>query len=318
MHWLDRLYAAAVGRPRFFQGGWGDLGAAGDLFEFVRTPREPAPIRTVVRRVADISGLRAYEGSFESPSAGLPPESRRAHFELLLPPDRADAPVCVYLAATGEEDGSRRRRLALPLVRMGIGALLLDNPFYGRRRPADQTGSDLRRVADQFAMNRATIEEARALLGWLRTQGHTHVGVSGYSMGGSMAAYTAICTPFPIVTIPAAAGSSAATLMTCNILSRQVYWTHLGEPHEAKLRLASALDAVALHELPLPSDPRRVILVGYQRDGYVDPDGVGRLHRHWVGSTLRWVNTGHVAGFTVHAAVLRRAIADAFERSVSL
>lgn len=187
MHWLDRLYAAAVGRPRFFQGGWGDLGAAGELFEFVRTPREPAPIRTVVRRIADISGLHAYEGSFKSPSAGLPRESRRAYFELLLPPDRADAPVCVYLAATGEEDGSRRRRLALPLVRMGIGALLLDNPFYGRRRPAGQVGSDLRRVADQFAMNRATIEEARALLGWLRTQGHTHVGVSGYSMGGSRA-----------------------------------------------------------------------------------------------------------------------------------
>ena len=139
MHWLDRLYAAAVGRPRFFHDGWGDLEAAGDLLDFVRTPRDPAPIRPDVRRVTHVDGVHVFEGSFESPSAGLPPESRKARFELLLPAGHADAPVCVYLAATGEEDGSRRRRLALPLVRAGIGALLLENPFYGRRRPARQT-----------------------------------------------------------------------------------------------------------------------------------------------------------------------------------
>lgn len=315
MHWLDRLYAAAVGRPRFFPDGWGDLDAAGDLREFVLTPRDPAPIHPDVRRKGRIDGVESYHGSFESPSAGLPPESRTARFELLLPRGREGAPVCVYLAATGEEDGSRRRRLALPLVREGIGALLLENPFYGTRRPARQSGSDLRSVADQFAMNRATIEEARALLGWLRARGHRDAGVCGYSMGGSIAAYTAVCTPFPVVTVAAAAGSSAATLMTRNILSRQVHWDRLGDPREARKRLATALDAVALHELPRPNDPRRATLVGCRRDGYVDADGVERLHHHWTGSTLRWIDTGHVAGLTVHGSVLRRAVADTFARS---
>jgi hypothetical protein len=318
MHWLDRLYAAAVGRPRFFHDGWGDVEAAGDLLEFVRTPRDPAPIRPDVRRVAHVNGVHVFEGSFESPSAGLPPESREARFELLLPATRADAPVCVYLAATGEEDGSRRRRLALPLVREGIGALLLQNPFYGTRRPARQSGSDLLCVADQFAMNRATIEEGRALLGWLRARGHRDVGVCGYSMGGSIAAYTAVCTPFPVVTIAAAAGSSAATLMTRNVLSRQVHWDRLGEPRAARQRLAAALDAIALHELPRPNDPRRATLVGCRSDGYVDADGVLRLHHHWAGSTLRWIDTGHVAGLTLHGAVLRRAIADTFARSAAV
>jgi hypothetical protein len=36
MHWLDRLYAAAVGRPRFFPDGWGDLEASSGLLDFVR------------------------------------------------------------------------------------------------------------------------------------------------------------------------------------------------------------------------------------------------------------------------------------------
>ena len=37
----------------------------------------------------------------------------------------------------------------------------------------ESEGNRLRHVADQFVMNRASVEEARSLLGWLRAQGIT-------------------------------------------------------------------------------------------------------------------------------------------------
>jgi predicted alpha/beta hydrolase family esterase len=96
------------------------------------------------------------------------------------------------------------------------------------------------------------------------------------------------------------------------VLSLQVCWDRLGDPEVARRRLGDALEAIALHRLPAPPDPSRAVLVGCRTDGYVDPDGVAVLHRHWAGSTLRWLETGHLAGLVAHADELRRAIADAF------
>lgn len=42
-----------------------------------------------------------------------------------------------------------------------------------------------------------------------------------------------------------------------------------------------------------------------------------RLHHHRAGLALRWVDTGHVAGLTVHGGVLRRAVAETFARSAA-
>ena len=312
MHWMDQLYAWAVGRPRFFAGGWGDMRAVDELLELLRVPRDPAPIRPALRRKTSRSAVAVFAGAFESPASGLPPESRTARFELYLPPRAAASPVCVHLASMGDEGFLRRRRIALPLVQRGLGALLLENPYFGARRPRAQEGTELSCVADQFVMNRATIEEARSLLGWLRAEGHATVGVSGYSMGGSMAAYTAVCTPFPVAVVLAATGSSVAHLATRDIPSRFVHWEKLGCPTAARRRFGDALEAVALHRFPPPPDPSRAILLGCRGDGYVDPEGVGVLHRHWSGSTLRWLDTGHVGGLVLHAAALRRELSAAF------
>lgn len=52
----------------------------------------------------------------------------------------------MLLPGTGEHGYLHRRSsIALPLARMGIATLILEGPFYGKRKPEDQKGSKLRR-----------------------------------------------------------------------------------------------------------------------------------------------------------------------------
>lgn len=56
--------------------------------------------------------------------------------------------------------------------------MVLESPFYGRRRPAWQPGSRLLRVSDLLVLGRATIEESLCLLEWARGQDFGKLGES--------------------------------------------------------------------------------------------------------------------------------------------
>jgi hypothetical protein len=56
------------------------------------------------------------------------------------------AALALHLAGTGDHGFSRRLVTALPLVSEGIAALILESPYYGRRRPIHQV-----RVAQRAA-----------------------------------------------------------------------------------------------------------------------------------------------------------------------
>ena len=54
--------------------------------------------------------------------------------------------------------------------------MVLESPFYGKRRPAGQQGSRLLRVSDLLVLGRATIEESLCLLDWVQRQGYGKLG----------------------------------------------------------------------------------------------------------------------------------------------
>ena len=83
------------------------------------------------------------EGRFPSPAAvgPLPAACAEARFQLLLPPDAGPRPpVCLFLASSGDHGYGLRRFLARDVVSQGVGALLLENPYYGSRRPPGPAG----------------------------------------------------------------------------------------------------------------------------------------------------------------------------------
>lgn len=278
-------------------------------------PREASEARVAWGRARVVDDRIERDGTFESPlAAELPAESRVAHVRWLVPIHTKTRAVVVLLGATGDVGHARRTRFAAPLMRAGVAAVLLENPYYGPRRPLGQRDVDVRTVADLLLLGRAAVEEARALCTWLRRQETVDVAVSGYSMGGQLSAMTAATLPFPVAVVPVAAPSSASAVFVDGLLSRATAWRALDGEADPRDALAEHLDAISLPRLPRPLQPRAAILVGARRDGYVAARSVEALHAHWPGSELRWIDEGHVSGYLRSGGVARDALHDALGR----
>jgi pimeloyl-ACP methyl ester carboxylesterase len=322
MHWMDSLAARLVARrPRFFKDGWGSNALLEKLSQSPHGFGLPELHEVTLSTARREGRLLVQEGRFPSPAAvgPLPASCAEARFQLLLPVDAGPRPpVCLFLASSGDHGFGMRRFLAKPLLAQGMGAMLLENPYYGSRRPPGQHGEALRTVVDLLLMFRATAVEAVALLGWLLARGHPKVGVAGYSMGGSMAAYTASLFPLPAAVIPLAVAHSAAPVFTQGVLSALPDWESLGRNFggaaAARERLAGFLERLSITSLPPLSQPRRAIIVAARQDGFVPSASTLKVLQHWRGAELRYVRGGHVSGLLTGRAVVARAILDAFSR----
>ncbi|CAF1369476.1 unnamed protein product [Rotaria sordida] len=79
----------------------------------------------------------------------VPPQVAIAHFQLVLPRDHRFGvdTISIGICFTGTDDhGFSRRRLltTVPLINQyRIGSILLANPYYGLRKPPDQSRSSL-------------------------------------------------------------------------------------------------------------------------------------------------------------------------------
>lgn len=327
MHWLDALAARfmVTRQPRLFEDGWGSQAVLEKLSRGPQGFAFPELSEVALGPVRREGHLLIQEGHFPSPAAvgSLPEACREARFQLLLPRDAGPRPpVCVFLAAAGDEGFGLRRFIAGELARYGVGAMLLENPYYGSRRPPGQKGTAVRTVVDLLLMFRATAVEATALLGWLLARGHPKVGISGYSMGGSIAAYAAALFPLPAAVIPLAASHSSAPVFTEGVLSAVPDWEALGRttggPEAARQRLNEVLSATSTTALPPLSHPRRAILVAARRDGFVPSSATLRLLQHWRGAELRYLPGGHISAFVTGRAAIIRAILEAFSRVEAL
>ncbi|MDI3288492.1 alpha/beta hydrolase family protein [Polyangium sp. 15x6] len=318
---MDALFAQVVlsRSPRYFSDGWGPLSALDELLE---PPRTPADLHDLTLGTARREGpLFVQEGRFESPATGklMPPACHEARFQLVLPAGAGARPaVCLLLSASGDEGFGRRRSLAKDLARHGIGALLLENPYYGARRPPGQRGVAVRTVIDLLLMFRAAAVESLALLRWLGARGHGRLGISGFSMGGSLAAYTAALAKEPLAVIPVAAAHAVVPIFEEGVLSDMADWRALGSDVGAspaiRRRLCDVLAPASITTLPPPPFLRSAILLAAREDGFVPPSSTERLAAHWRGAEVRHVPGGHVSASLTQRKAIVRAVCDAFSR----
>lgn len=152
---LDAVYRSIL-LTKFFTKGWGSPQNLKRIFEFRRLlanrdtcykliPRD-YPIN--ITKDEEWSDCHIIEGRFESPFNKhlpqiMPYETITANFQLVLPRkwySHKIKPICLHLAGTGDHFFWRRRNLiAKPLLKeSGIASLLLENPFYGTRKPQNQ------------------------------------------------------------------------------------------------------------------------------------------------------------------------------------
>jgi hypothetical protein len=319
---LDRLYARYSNRLLFFKQGWGDTDLLANVSTAALCEMPPARISIAWRAGEKLDGALVRQGSFTSPftKPGFPEESCTAYLELVLPVEAdRDTPVCLHLAATGDEGFVRRRKaLALPLAKRGIGSLILENPFYGMRRPPGQHKKMLNHVSDLILMGWAAFTEGRTLLAWLHREGYSRAGVSGISMGGHMAALIGALSPVPVAVAPCIAPHSPSAVFTEGTLRHYCAWEVLDRQRDGRGSaleyMKGLLDIMDIRKFPPPQAPSAAAMIAAYGDAYIPRDSVDKMHGHWPGSSLRWVKSGHVGTFLFHRHLFVETIVQAFDR----
>ncbi|CAI9586201.1 unnamed protein product [Staurois parvus] len=240
---LDVLYRRLL-LTKFFIRGWGKPEDLKRIFEFRKIigNREkcqhlvPKDYPVYVDTVEEQTDCKILDGHFTSPLVHyvpdvMPNETVVARFQFIVPKEWKSKyrPVCIHLAGTGDHYYWRRRTLmARPMLKeAGIASLLLENPYYGCRKPKDQLRSSLKNVSDLFVMGGALVLETAALLYWLEREGYGPLGMTGISMGGHMASLAVTNWPKPIPLVPCLSWSTASGVFTTGVLSKAVNWREL-------------------------------------------------------------------------------------------
>lgn len=227
---------------KFFTKGWGKPENLKRLFAFrkVISNRETckhlvdANYPIIIDKVEKHPNYQLLDGHFLSPFVNhlpevVPEESKIARFQVLLPtnwPSEVLRPMCLHLAGTGDHFYWRRRMLmARPLLKeASIGSILLENPFYGSRKPKTQRRSSLHNVSDIFVMGGCLILESLALFHWCEREGFGPLGISGISMGGHMASLAGCSWHKPLPIIPCLSWTTASQVFTHGVMSAGIPW----------------------------------------------------------------------------------------------
>ncbi|KAM3866691.1 protein ABHD18 [Diretmus argenteus] len=239
---LDVLYRRLL-LTKLFIRGWGKPEDLKRIFEFRKIIGDrqrckdlvPKDYPVYIDKTEEQADCQILDGFFISPLEHwvpgiLPPEAVKARFQFIVPKKwQRNRPVCIHLAGTGDHFFWRRRTLmARPMIReTGMASLLLENPYYGYRKPKDQRRSSLKNVSDLFVMGGALILESAVLLHWLEREGYWPLGMTGISMGGYMASLAVTNWPKPIPLIPCLSWSTASSVFTTGVLSKAVNWREL-------------------------------------------------------------------------------------------
>nr|XP_027237374.1 protein ABHD18-like isoform X1 [Penaeus vannamei] len=240
---VDQIYRSIL-LSKFFVRGWGKPENLRRIFAFrkILSNREKCqhlvdknhPV--TVTKETDNGDHILLEAEFVSPFVEhlpglLPKESEKAAFQFVYPKTWRThlKPTCLHLAGTGDHGFWRRRMLmAKPLLEeSGIASIMLENPFYGIRKPKDQLRSSLHNVSDLFVMGGCLVLESLAIFHWCERMGFGPLGITGISMGGHMASLAATNWHKPLPLIPCLSWSTASGVFTQGVMSGAINWEML-------------------------------------------------------------------------------------------
>lgn len=306
------IYGLGSSRHRVFPDGWGDRFAVAMLedAEIGTEPVEPADI--VWGRKEERPGVRVRRGQFASPLAPqLPVDSASVPIELIEPGSGTDRYV-VIMPAWNDHGFEQRRRLARLIVQAGIGAIMFDIPFYGARRVTRVRQQAIRTVGDFALMGVGAVKEALAITA--ATPGQ--IGVTGFSMGGNLAALVSAVADRSIATSAVAASHSPGPVYLDGVLSRAIDWEALGGRDQAE-GLRSVLGSASALRYAAKPHHKAAVLVAAARDGFVPLEAASQLAEHW-GAELRMLPGGHATALWRHRPAMAQAVADSFERTIAI
>ena len=280
-----------------FPDGWGDESAI-DLLDITKAgPVAPVSIE-----------WHGDEGFFEAPVDDLPPSLQVGRVHRVRTSNHSRRLV-VLLPAWDDETPSMRMRFARELAHHGIDSVMLEAAYYGDRRHY-LVGPTIRTFEDMTLLSRAIVEEGRSLVRHFMELGYD-TGISGFSMGGSLAATAATLLEGDFAVAPLAAAPYPP--MLDGVMRPRIDWEALAPATEEVLRQRLMLPSI-LNVEPSPATKKAVIVAG-RFDKFVPVAMTRSIHEHWAGSELRILDAGHATLIVRKHRHLAQAIVDSFSRT---
>jgi hypothetical protein len=322
--WLDNLYfnwknKVHPGRSLLFEDGWGSSACIEAVSHRLLHPGTIYPIDVRWRSSwQQLNGHHVRDGYFLSPcfEEHLPPESARVNFRMILPDPPVTCPIVLHPATTREDDYRSRQITAMALANHGIGAILMEGPFRGSRRPGYQRSANLARFSDFFLLCGSAIEESRSLLQWLYSAGYRKLGIAGISKGGYIASVAGIHSDMPLGIVTLVAPHSGVPVFLEGLIQGMCHWEKMqstcgSDPVRNKLRRVFA--TTGLDNMAEPGADKKMIVIVAANDRFVPRSSYETMSRHWRNIDFRWLPGGHVSSILDRKYFIR-AICDAMAR----
>jgi hypothetical protein len=180
---------------------------------------------------------------------------------------------------------------------LGVDVLHVQLPFHGARNPKTALfhgeyymTADLVRSLEAM---RQSCNDARTAVAWLRSAGYTEVGVTGISLGGSIAMLLACLEAAPDYVVPicghlqlgeAVEGAPILWRMKADL-------ERFGIDREQRKRI---FDQIAMGSLVPVLRPERQMWIMARDDVYIDAAIVERQWRAWGQPPIDWIPGGHM------------------------
>uniref|UniRef100_A0A9J2P7A9 AB hydrolase-1 domain-containing protein n=2 Tax=Ascaris TaxID=6251 RepID=A0A9J2P7A9_ASCLU len=354
---------------KLFTTSWGNPKALEKMFAFRKSVMGKGAIMEVIERMQPKMIItkeevrketRYLEGCFKSPYAWVFPEMMPDNIGWAtwrgIFPKKLRRALVIHLAGTGDHSFFRREwGFANNLLKQGVSSILLENPFYGSRKPKNQFRSSLNNVSDLFVMGGALMAECNFLLKWAKQMGYCPLGLCGVSMGGHMVSLACTNSPDPVAVVPCLSWTTAAPVFVEGALSGAIPWETLTmefrskkfqsainqipqcdwieRAHEMEKRLgrdcafgmAKQFMYVLMEEFtnlgnyPKPVDTTLVKNVIAENDAYIVRSGTPSLQELWPGSNVEMLKgAGHVYAYLVNHGLFRKCIMEMLSRTERL
>lgn len=268
--------------------------------------REPPPLTDPVTSTLRAGGLDGtllrWDSGFEPP-AGLPggerllAQERNRTAQALLLRHAQPAPwlVCVHGFGMGDPRRDMRSFRAAQLHAMGLNLALIALPFHGPRAPGRIGGEGFFGLSplDFTHAESQAIWDLRRLIGWLRSEGATRVGVYGISLGAYTSAVLAALDgelDCVIAGIPPTDMTAHGEYLASPVERRE--WAIAGVDFRRDRAVQSVVAPLALAPL-VPREAR--FIYAATGDQFVPVEQVHALWQHWQQPQISWCRGGHTS-----------------------
>jgi dienelactone hydrolase len=195
---------------------------------------------------------------------------------------------------------------------LDVDVLHLQLPFHGDRNPrASLFHGELFWTADlvrSIEAVRQSCMDARSLVAWLREQGYVEVGVTGFSMGASIAMVLACLDRTPDYVIPIVGHLQLSDA----IENAPIFWRmktdleRFGIDGDGRKEI---FDELGLERLRPRLPPERQLWIMARDDGYVTAPRVEEQWRAWGRPPIEWIPGGHMTFAFSLPRIIRRMTA---------